>query len=83
MKMKVRYEEKFGKGSRSFPVYVDEFFTYLQNKVEMCPDRKMKREILETYEDREFFLREIGERMDSSLRRYMNIRTQDSESEED
>jgi len=82
-KMKVRYEEKFGRGSRSFPVYVDEFFTCLQSKIDLCPDRKKKKEILESLEDREFFLREIGEWMESSLRRYLNIRTRDSESEEE
>ena len=79
--MKERYEKKIGKGDKIFPAYVNEFFTCLQNTIDMCPDRKMKRAILEKYEDRDYFLKEINNLMESSLRRFLNIRAMDSGSE--
>jgi len=80
--MKERYERNTGFGKRYFPVYVEEFFTYLQRTIDACPDRKQKRAILESYENRDVFLKEIGELMESSLRRYLRLRLAESGSED-
>jgi len=77
-KNKDDYQEKKGQ----FPIYIDEFLSMIKFKIENAK-KKERNIILLDYEDKNIFFDDLNNKLCSSLKRYLGIKEDDSDNEDD
>jgi len=56
-----------------------EFLNVIKIHVEMCSDKKDKKKILDDYDNKDYFMLKLNEKLDGSVQRYMNMVSDEDE----
>jgi len=68
---------------KEFPVYIHDFFTKLDGKVEDCLKRKDKEELLIKYDNKDYFMKQLDITLDYSIKSYLGIDEEENNDLED
>ncbi len=60
-----------------------DFFNYIKFRIENCKDKKSKQNILKEYDDKTYFMSSIEDKIKYSINRYLGIKTEDDDEEEE
>ena len=69
--------------NHKMPAYIDELLSNIEFELISCKKKTQKEEILTKYEESEFFLQKIEDKLDISLKRYLGIYEDDSDDDDD
>jgi len=81
-----KYNDIKNKGEtdkKKFPSYIDEFLNLIKLKVDMCDDKKEKKKILAEFDNKEAFMLALDKRLDESIKRYLDMRDDESDDDSD
>lgn len=65
------------------PNYIDEMLSNIEFELNNCKKKTQKEDILTKYDDSEFFLEKIENKLDVSLKRYLDIDEDDSDDDDE
>lgn len=68
---------------KKFPAYIDEFLNFIKLRVDMCEDKRAKKQILAEYDNKAVFMAALDKKLDESVKRYLHMRDDDEESSSD
>jgi len=79
-----KIKQKNNEGKKHLPSYIDDFFRGIKIRLEMSNDKNERKDILTRYDDTRFFIENLNEAMNKSVKRYLNIQEDhDSDDESD
>jgi hypothetical protein len=77
-----KIKQKNNEGKKHLPSYIDDFFRSIKIRLEMCNDKNERKDILTRYDDTIFFIENLNEAMNKSIKRYLNIQEEDDSDDE-
>ena len=79
--IKSEYDKDKAKDNKE-PKYIMDFFNYIKFRIENCKDKKSKQNILKEYDDKTYFMSSIEDKIKYSINRYLGIKNDDDDEEE-
>lgn len=77
-----KIKDKNNEAKKHLPCYIDDFFRGIKVRLDMLSDKNERKELLARYDDPAFFIKNLNEIMNKSIKRYLNIQKED-ESDDD
>ena len=75
-------KDKYEICTKKIPIYIDKLLNHIEYSIENCTDKKNKLKILENYDNKEYFLSVINEKLKDSINAFLGL-DEDSDSDDD